>query len=340
MKNIHIDEQAEQLALARAGNQDAFEKLVEPYRREILVHCYRILGSFEDAEDISQEILLRVWKRLDSFEGRSSLRSWLYKIATNACLDALDSRRVRGLSKELYQRGDPTRDLPPPSNEVIWVEPFPDEYIDGQPSIYPEARYEVRESITLAFIAALQKLPGRQRAALILCDVLGWSANEAAEILDTSTAAVNSALQRARETMKQPERKMTSTRLDEQLSALLARYVTAWEAADSAALVAVLREDVALTMPPLPVWFGGRADVQTFIEGKLFKMFDPFRVRLVPVRANGSPAFAVYQMHPDGIYRAAALHILTIEDDLISEINDFLTFDGELFTKFGLPVMI
>ena len=340
MKNIQIDEQAEHLASARAGNQEAFEKLVEPYRREILVHCYRILGSFEDAEDISQEILLRVWKRLDSFEGRSSLRSWLYKIATNACLDALDSRRVRGLSKELFQRGDPTRDLPPPSNEVIWVEPFPDEYIDGQPSIYPEARYEVRESITLAFIAALQKLPGRQRAALILCDVLGWSAHEAAEILDTTTAAINSALQRARETMKQPERKTTSSRLDEQLSALLARYVTAWEAADSAALVAVLREDVALTMPPLPVWFGGRIDVQKFIEGKLFKMFDVFRVRLIPVRANGSPAFAVYQMAPDGIYRAAALHILTIEDDLISEINDFLTFDGELFSKFRLSPMI
>ena len=340
MKNIQIDEQAEQLALARAGNQEAFEKLVEPYRREILVHCYRILGSFEDAEDISQEILLRVWKRLDSFEGRSSLRAWLYKIATNACLDVLDSRRVRGLSKELYQRGDPTRDLPPPSNEVIWVEPFPDEYIDGQPSIYPEARYEVRESITLAFVAALQKLPGRQRAALILCDVLGWSANEAGEILDTSTAAINSALQRARGTMKQPERKTTSTLLNQQLSALLARYVTAWEAADSAELIAVLREDVALTMPPLPVWFGGRVDVQTFLEGSLFKMFDPFRVRLVPVRANGSPAFAVYQMGEESVYRAAALHILTIENGMISEINDFLTFDGQLFSQFGLPLMI
>src|SRR5688572_21474705 len=159
MTNIDINAQLEQLALARAGDQEAFEKLVEPYRREILVHCYRILGSFEDAEDISQEFLLRVWKRLDSFEGRSSLRAWLYKIATNACLDALDSRRARGLSRELYPRGDPTRELPPPSKEVLWVEPFPDEYIDGQPNMYPEARYEVRESITLAFVAALQKLP-------------------------------------------------------------------------------------------------------------------------------------------------------------------------------------
>ncbi len=340
MKNISMDEQTEQLRSARAGDQQAFERLVEPYRREILAHCYRILGSFEDAEDISQEILVRVWKRLDSFEGRSSLRTWLYKVATNACLDALDSRRVRGLSRELYPRGDPTRELPPPSQEVIWVEPFPDEYIDGQPNIYPEARYEVRESITLAFVAALQKLPGRQRAALLLCDVLGWSANDAAEILDSTTAAVNSALQRARETMKQGERKTTPARLNEQLSALLARYVSAWEAADAAALVAVLREDVALTMPPLPVWFGGRVDVQTFLEGGLFKMFDPFRVRLIPVRANGSPAFAVYQMDTQGIYRAAALHILTVENGLISEINDFLTFDGQLFSKFGLPLMV
>ena len=335
-----MDEQAELVASARAGNQEAFEKLVEPYRREILVHCYRILGSFEDAEDISQEVLIRVWKHLDSFEGRSALRSWLYKIATNACLDALDSRRVRGLSRDLYPRGDPTKELPPPAKEVIWVEPFPDEYIDGQPNIYPEARYEVRESITLAFVAALQKLPGRQRAALLLCDVLGWSANESAEILDTTTAAVNSALQRARETMKQGERKTTQIGLNEQLSALLARYVSAWEAADSAALVAILQDDVALTMPPLPVWFGGHADVQTFLESGLFKMFDPFRVRLVPVRLNASPAFAVYQMDQQGIYRAAALHILTIENGSISEINDFLTFDGQLFTKFGLPLIV
>lgn len=334
-----MNEQAELLASARAGNQEAFEKLVEPYKREVLVHCYRILGSFEDAEDISQEVLLRVWKRLDSFEGRSSLRAWLYKIATNACLDALDSRRVRGLSREMHPRGDPIRELPPPSNEVNWVEPFPDEYIDGQPNIYPEARYEVRESITLAFVAALQKLPGRQRAALLLCDVLGWSANEAAEILDTTTAAVNSALQRARETMKQGERKTTPARLNEQLSALLARYVSAWEEADSAALVAILREDVALTMPPLPVWFDGRVAVQTFLEGKLFRMFNPFRVRLVPVRANGSPAFAVYQMDQDGVYRAAAIHVLTIEGGEITEINDFLTFDGQLFSKFGLPLI-
>jgi RNA polymerase sigma-70 factor (ECF subfamily) len=331
---------SEVLESARMGNQQAFEQLVEPYRRELLVHCYRILGSFEDAEDMLQETLLRAWKRLDSFEGRSSLRAWLYKIATNASLDALDSRRVRGLPRELYARGDPTQPLPPPSQTVNWVEPLPDEWIDDQPEMYPEARYEVRESITLAFVAALQKLPGRQRAALLLCDVMGWSAGEAAEILDMTTVAVNSALQRARDSLKQTERKAAPARLNEQLSALLARYVAAWETADSAALIAVLREDVALTMPPFPVWFEGRADIKTFLDGFLFRSTDPFKVRLVALRASGSPAFAVYQMDQEGIFRAAAIHILTLEEGQITQIDDFLTLDGQLFSRFHLDLVV
>jgi len=328
------------LEAARRGNQQAFEQIIERYRRELFVHCYRILGSFEDAEDMLQETLLRAWKRLDSFQGRSSLRAWLYKIATNTSLDALDSRRARGLPRELYERGDPTHSLPAPVREANWVEPLPDEWIDDQPEMYPEARYEVRESITLAFIAALQKLPGRQRAVLLLCDVMGWSASEAAEILDMTTAAVNSALQRARESLKHAERKAAPVRLDEQLSTLLARYVAAWENADSAALIAVLREDVALTMPPFPVWFGGRADIRAFLDGFLFRSMDPFKVRLVPLQANGSPAFAVYQMDKEGIHRAAAIHILAIEEGQITEINDFLTFDGQLFNRFHLKLVV
>lgn len=328
------------LNAARAGDQDAFARLVEPYRRQLLVHCYRILGSFEDAEDMLQETLIRAWKHIDSFEGRASLRAWLYKVATNASLDALDSRRVRGLPVDLYPRGNPTQPLPPPTREINWVEPLPDEWIDNQPEIYPEARYEVRESISLAFVAALQKLPGRQRAALLLCDVMGWSASEAAEILELTTAAVNSALQRARETIKQAGRKPARPRSSEHLSDLLARYVAAWEAADSAALISVLRDDVALTMPPLPVWFGGHEDVRAFLQDFLFLSFDPFRVRLVPIRANGSPAFAVYQLDQEGLYRAAALHILTIEDGQISEINDYLSFDGRLFAQFGLSPLL
>ena len=332
-------EETTYLNAARSGDQEAFAQLVEPYRKQLLVHCYRILGSFEDAEDMLQETLVRVWKRLDSFEGRSSLRAWLYKIATNASLDALDSRRVRGLPKELYRRGDPTQPLPAPV-QANWVEPLPDEWIDGQPDIYPEARYEVRESITLAFVAALQKLPGRQRAVILLCDVMGWSSNEAAEILDMTTAAVNSALQRARETLKHSAHKSTPVHLNENLSALLARYVAAWETADSAALIAVLREDVALTMPPLPVWFGGHADVKAFLDGFLFQSADPFKVKLEAVRFNGSPAFATYQMDESGVYRTAALQILTIEDGLITEINDYLTFDGQLFSNLGLPLVV
>lgn len=339
MKSTDFEHENRLLGQARKGDQQAFAGLVEPYRRELLVHCYRILGSFEDAEDMLQEALVRVWKRLDTFEGRSSLRAWFYKIATNACLDALDSRRMRDLPRELYARGDPNDPLPPPIKNALWIEPFPDTLIDRQPNIYPEARYEVRESITLAFVAALQKLPGRQRAALLLCDVMGWSSGEAAEILDMSTVAVNSALQRARATLKQPEHKPSST-LNEQSSALLARYVAAWEAADSAALVAVLREDVALTMPPIPVWFGGASDVKRFLDGYLFKGPEVRRMKLIPARMNGAPSFIAYQMDESGVYRVQALHILTIEDGEISEINDYLSFDGHLFQKLGLPLTV
>lgn len=328
------------LNAARKGDQEAFEKLIDPYRRQLLVHCYRILSSLEDAEDMLQETMIRAWKHLNSFEGRSSLQAWLYKIATNASLDALESRSVRGLPKELYPRGDPSQPLPAPTREVNWVELLPDDWIDDQPNIYPEARYEVRESITLAFVAALQKLPGRQRAVLILRDVMGWNSDETAEILDMTMAAVNSALQRARETIKQADRRTIPIRLNEQMSTLLTQYVTAWETADSSALIAVLREDVALTMPPLPIWFSGRVDVKKFLDGYLFKSGTQFKVKLEAVHINGSPAFATYQMDEQGIYRAAAIHILTIEHNQITEINDYLSFDGELFRKLNLPLVV
>ena len=342
MKNIKIEHESENLVSAISGNDEAFERLVEPYRRELLVHCYRILGSLEDAEDLFQETLLRGWRHLDSFQGRSSFRAWLYKIATNACLDAIAVRKQRGLPRDLYSRGDPTKPLPPSSKEVLWIEPLPDELNDGQPDIYPEARYEVNESVRLAFIAALQQLPGRQRASLILCDVMGWSSKETAEILETTPAAVNSALQRARSTMKHAnlKHKENPTRLDEQLTHLLTSYVAAWEAADSNALVSVLRADVALTMPPIPVWFSGRADIKTFLDGYLFRSADPFKVRLVAARFNGSPAYAVYQLSDDGIFRASAVQILTIENGEISEIHDFLTLDGKLFSRTGLSLIV
>ena len=253
------------LEKARLGNKQAFEKLIEPYQHELLVHSYRFLGSFEDAEDVTQEALLRAWLRLASFEGRASFRAWLYKITTNASLDALDGRKRRAAPMELYARGDTQAPLPQPLTTVNWVEPFPDTMIDREPAIYPEARYEIRESITLAFVAALQYLPGRQRAVLLLRDVLGWNTNEAAEILNMTTAAANSALQRARETLQQhwnPQERQSVTLNDELRNNLLKRYVTVWEPADSQALVALLREDVALTMPTFPVWLGGRRDIQ------------------------------------------------------------------------------
>ena len=195
--------QIARLEAARAGDKQAFGELTEPYRAELLAHCYRILGSLQDAEDALQETWLRAWRKLDSFEGRAPLRAWLYKIATNTCLDALDARRgSRSLPDTVSPRGDPSQPLPPPSPEVLWIEPFPDTWLDEAPEAYPEAQVELRESITLAFVAALQRLPGRQRAVLLLRDVMGWNAAETAQTLDMSTAAVNSALQRARDTIQ------------------------------------------------------------------------------------------------------------------------------------------
>jgi len=340
MNTIEIEGQDQLLVAARAGDHEAFERLVEPFRRELLAHCYRILGSMEDAEDLLQETLLRVWLRLETFAGRASLRAWLYKVATNACLDALDARRRRGLPRLVHARGNPLAPLPAPEKQAAWVEPFPDEWVDGQPEVYPEARYDRRESITLAFVAALQRLPGRQRAALLLRDVLGFGSDETATLLEMTPAAMNSALQRARSSLRQAGEAPGAHPLDALHSNLLTRYVAAWESADAAALVALLREDAALTMPPLPVWFGGRDDIRRFVEDYLFQGSELFRVRLVPVRASGAPAFAVYQRDPRGVFRAAAIHVLTLGQDGIQTIDDFLSFDGSLLRRFGLPLTV
>jgi RNA polymerase sigma-70 factor (ECF subfamily) len=339
---IEADE-ATRVDAARAGDHDAFQRLTDPYRRELLVHCYRMLGSFEDAEDILQETLLRAWRRLDSFEGRGSVRAWLYKISTNASLDALASRRARVLPMATLAPADPREPLPRPVENALWLEPLPDALVDERPTTNPEARYEVHESVTLAFLAALQNLPGRQRAVLILRDVLGWNGGEVAEILDMTVVAVNSALQRARTTMKQywgaNNRHAVALADDEHTASLLARYVEAWEAADSTTLVALLREDAALTMPPLPLWYRGRDAIRWFLDTYLFVGEAGGRFRLAATRANGCPAFAIYRSDGAGVYRPSALHVLTIENGLIAEINDFLTFDDRLFSRFGLPLV-
>jgi RNA polymerase sigma-70 factor, ECF subfamily len=331
---------------ARAGDHEAFQRLTDPYRRELLVHCYRMLGSLEDAEDILQETLLRAWRRLDSFEGRASFRTWLYKIATNASLDALSSRRVRILPNTDLAPSDPLAPLPQPVSEPIWLGPLPDFLVDERPTVNPEARYEARESVALAFLAALQKLPGRQRAVLILRDVLGWKASEVAELLGTTVEAANSALQRARATMKQHHRESSRVTTpaawpaDEQIASLLAKYVAAWEEADAKALVALLREDALITMPPFPLWFRGREAIRRFLDAHIFAGDGHGDLRLLATRANGAPAFATYERDGQGVSRPVALHVLTIEGGEIARIDDFLTNDERLFSQFGLPLSV
>jgi RNA polymerase sigma-70 factor, ECF subfamily len=320
-----------------SGDHDEFQRLTDPYSRELLVHCYRILGSFEDAEDALQEALLRAWRRLDSLKAAASLRAWLYKIATNVSLDMLDYRKARSMPSVTHTPAQALDPLPPAVDDPLWLNPLPDSYLDGH-TLTPEARYEIHESVSLAFLMALQKLPGRQRAILILRDVLGWKAQEVADLLDLTVVAVNSALQRARQTMKsyhqENQWRLMTPDNDQQVSALLARYVAAWETADSAGLIALLREDATLTMPPVPAWFLGRAAIQTFSQHFLFAG-QPYR--LLPIRANGCPAFAVYQRDAAGLYRPAALQILSINGERIARIDHFLTFDGQLFGRFNLP---
>jgi RNA polymerase sigma-70 factor, ECF subfamily len=338
-----VDELAP-LSAALAGDPDAFQRLVEPYRRELLVHCYRFLGSVDDAEDMLQETLLRAWRGLAGYAGRASFRAWLYKIATNVCLDALDRRRARTLPNTLSQPAAPEALLPAPVTEPVWLEPLPDSVLEAIPAgahADPEAAYEARESVTLAFLALLQQLPGRQRAALILRDVLGFSADETAQMLDLSAAAVNSALQRARASLPSRAERPAAPPPEGRLADLLKRYVLAWESADSAGLVRLLRDDVVLTMPPVPAWFSGRASVVRFLQGFLFSRPDAAGLlRLRPTRANGAPAFAVYERGAGGVYRPSALQVLTLAGEQIAQIDDFLSADPRRYARFGLPAAL
>jgi len=329
------------LPALRAGDEQAFQRLTDRYQRELLVHCYRMLGSLHDAEDALQETLLHAWRGLESFEGRSALRPWLYRIATNACLDAIARRRRRVLPNATNPAAAAGVPLPGPTNEPVWIEPMPDTLIDLRPAVNPEAHYDARESVTLAFLATLQTLPGRQRATLILRDVLGWRASEVADLLETSVAAVNSALHRARASMKGYRRDRAAVAASandpRQTATLLSRYVDAWHAADAAGLVALLREDALITMPPLPLWYQGRAAIRWFFETQLFRGEAVGRFRLVATAANGSPAFATYQSDESGIYRLGALQVLTIAAGQVGEIHDFLAVGGQPLAGFDLP---
>jgi RNA polymerase sigma-70 factor, ECF subfamily len=319
------------VAAARAGDQAAFTALVEPHRRELQLHCYRMLGSLEDSEDLVQETFLRAWRKRETFQGRSSFRAWLYRIATNACLDALERRpRIASAADDAQP-------------EVPWLQPYPDELLEGiAPSeAEPEAEVVDRETIELAFIAAIQLLPPKQRAVLISRDVLGWSAAESADLLDTSVASVNSALQRARATMKEhlPRRRLDWA-ADAEPSAeereLLQRYMEATERADAEEMVELLRADALCTMPPAPErYVGAEKIVEAWVQGG-WGDDEWGHLRCVLARANKQPAVACYVKRAgDTEYRPLALDVLRIEDGAFAEIT---AFDLEpLLDALGLP---
>lgn len=335
--------QASKLIPPHSNEHLDFALLTDPYRRELLVHCYRMLGSLEDGEDALQETLLRAWRQFDTLRSPAALRAWLYKIATNVALNMLAHRRVRTMPPAITEPANPQDALQAPPLEAVWLDPLPDEYLAGD-STSPEACYESKESVKLAFLAALQLLPGRQRAILIMRDVLGWNTTEIGTLLDQSVPAVNSALQRARATMKKyyhnVERPLVGAD-DQRVLSLLTRYVQAWEASDSASLVMLLREDAILTMPPLPGWFRGRDAIKEFFDLHIFSpAHSGKQFRVVTVRANGSPALASYQRDEAGIYRPGAILVLTIEGDEIVQIDDFLALDNRLFLRFNLPLFL
>ena len=307
---------------------------LERYRVELTAHCYRMLGSAFEAQDALQETLLRAWRKLDDFEQRSSLRTWLYRIATNVCLDHLKGRQRRARPVDMGPASTQGVALPTPLPETAFVEPMPDRSIlpeDGDPADVAVAR----ESVRLAFVAALQHLPPRQRAVLILREVLRWKAAEVAELLDTSVASVNSALQRARATLAQLDLSRSPDPMDAEQQAMLTRYVAAFEAYDLDALTTLLHEDVTLSMPPYDLWFRGHDDVRWWLEGPGAECRGS---RVLPAgTANGMPAFGQYRASgPNGEHEPWALQVLEISDGRIVSLVSFLD-TARLFPLFGLP---
>ncbi|WP_250562511.1 sigma-70 family RNA polymerase sigma factor [Sphaerisporangium fuscum] len=341
----NVTESADVLDAVRSGDEWTFAGLVEPHRRELQVHCYRMVGSFDDAEDLVQEVLLRAWRRRDGFQGRSTLRAWLYGIATNACLDFL-RRNTRRPQPYGPSPVPPTAGVEAPPM-LAWLQPFPDRLLDEIPSaeLGPDAAAVSRETMELVFLAAIQHLPPRQRAVLVMRDVLGWPAADTAQMLEMSVASVNSALQRARPAMREhlPGRRPDWTRrngLTREEEDILRRYVDAAVRGDTSAMVDMLSEDARITMPPNPLWFGGRDAIMSFME----PTFDPAspryfgRWRHLPTRANRQPALGGYVQRPGtAVYRAQVLDVLRVEDGRIVEIT---SFEPHLFPAFGLPLTL
>lgn len=331
------DRQAALVKMAGGGDQDAFEALVDSYRSELHAHCYRMLGSIHDAEDVLQEVLLRAWRGLPSFEGRSSLRAWLYRIATNACLNTIDSRSRRILPVDRPPMAD-LEGMDEAKDAVGWIEPYPSSV--AEESMAPGARYEQRESLELAFVAALQFLPPNQRAALILRDVLGFSARDAAASLGTTTTSLNSALQHARrtaETRIPTTSQHTTLRAlgDDPMRRVVERYMRALEEADVVGMIGLLAEDATWSMPPFPEWFQGRTEIERFLLDGPFKD----RWRHVPMQANGQAAVACYAWDTaTGCYVGRIIDVLTLDGDQISAVTAFV--DDTLFPLFDLPAVL
>jgi RNA polymerase sigma-70 factor (ECF subfamily) len=327
------------LEAARNGDEAAFSELIGSHRTALHAHCYRMLASAQDAEDALQETLLNAWRALPRFEGRSSLKSWLYRIATNACLKMIERRPRRVLPIDYGPAADPHDPLAQPLVESVWLEPYPDTGIELEDRLAsPEARYEKRESVELAFVAALQHIPARQRAVLILRDVLAFSAKEVAEALEMTPAAVDTALQRAHKTVDQrlPAQSQQATLQalgDDRLRELVGGFVDAWERSDVDSIVAMLTHDATITMPPQPTWYRGRDAVATFLRAVAFAAGT--RWRLLPVTANGQLAFGEYRWNETAErFVGEAVMVLTLADALIADITAFR--GRERFAEFGL----
>jgi RNA polymerase sigma-70 factor (ECF subfamily) len=316
--------------------EETFERLVESHRRGLHAHCYRMLGSLHDAEDAYQEAMLRAWRALPRLRDDAAARTWLYRIATNVCLNAIARRPRRVLPADYGPAWGVADGVGEPTEESLWLEPYPDSELERGYAA-PEARYEQREAVELAFVAALQHLPAQQRAVLILRDVLGFSARESADSLDTSSAAVNSALQRARKTVEErlPERSQQATLRavgDERSRELLHGYLDAWERKDIPAIVSMLADDVVFDMPPWPAWYQGRATVEELLQRNQEECYEDWR--FTPVHANGQLAYAAYGLK-NGRFEPAAINVIGVRDGRICAGTSFVL--PQLFPRFGIP---
>jgi RNA polymerase sigma-70 factor, ECF subfamily len=322
-------------------SRDDFARVAEMHRRALKLHCYRMLGSLHEAEDAVQETMLRGWRAFDDFEARASIKNWLFRIATNVSLNMIASRSRRGrMMPDQLDAPATQRPQGRPDTGALWIEPYPDAELENLPDLAagPDARYEMRESVRLAFVAAIQQLPPRQRAVLLLADVMGWSAIEVASMLDASVASVNSALQRARAKLATLDRDVRPAPMtDERQRCLLERYVHAWESADLERFVALLKEDAIYAMPPWREWYRGRPSIANFF-GAVWPAYRGFR--LVPVGANLQPAFALYTLGAEGRWNAHSIQLLSLDKDGIATFTAFMQpLAQRLFTAFQLPTI-